>query len=364
MSNIKKITSVFATLFCMGQSAVANASFDSKEALSSTLDSGDSVFSKKDNAFTNADIGSEETHKKIFKSLPLTKNSGRLFLFNFHGTKTRPSENLQEGEKIYRRNVPDFRGLKNCGISNEQASMFYSRAQDFIRSKNETWKKEYDPDLSKYQISRDKMNKKLSGLINIVKHHAIDYYKCKSNVPKAEQIEKLRKYSYTLANGIDRLAEGLESTDLSDMDKNEINETIKKYNEDPKVKLVWYNKMDVIPLRNVIIKLGEAKIIHLYTKLLLKVIDEIENPENLLIDDLYQNPSDGKNENNMDIIKDKIINLILNDKSTVSKKLKEELSKIVLSPDSFFDKFNDYESYKPDTNLPRYNRIFNDYGIN
>ena len=120
--------------------------------------------------------------------------------------------------------------------------------------------------------------------------------------------------------------------------------------------MLWYNQTDACPLRNVIIKLGEAKIIHLYTKLFLKVIDEIENTDNLLNDDLYQTPSDGEIEKDPDVIKEKIMDFILDKDSAISKKLDVELSKMVLASDGFFDKFNDYENYKKENSSHKSNK--------
>lgn len=467
MSNIKKITSVFATLFCMGQSAVVNAS--TKEASVKPMSATNELlnFNKKDDGFLNPssvygvddklktqkqdekynvyttkemklsaktpdspvsatneiidfntmdddflnngtvyEVGdrlktkkqdeeynvnntndvelsslsteadesdvplynpiendsnavksdSNRVHKEIRKNYSLNKrikNPGRTFLFNFRGTDIRPTDNLLDGEKIYYPNVPDFDGLINCGITKDLARAFYDETQLCKCLKNETWKRQYGDNLA-WQTENKVLNNELNTLSAIVKEQAVNYYK--TSINRDENINRLRNYSSALGNGIDKLIEALENSDWSNEDKKEIDSTIKEYNENPKIKLLWYNKTDAFPLRNVIIKLGEAKIIHLYTKLLLKVIDEIENTDNLLIDDLYQHSSDGETEKNVDVIKDKIMQLILNKQSTVSKKLDEELSKMVLSSDGFFDKFNDYENYKKETNLNRSNK--------
>lgn len=361
MINVKKMTSVFATLFCMGQNAMvkASATVSIDNPSSSTLEDSNLNKNQMNADSSDAHKIDDRIHRRIVKSLPLSRDAGRVFLFNFHGAQNRPSMNLEEGEVIYSANVPDFKGLRNCGINYDQALMFYNEAQTCIRLKTEKWKKEYDSNIGEYQISKKLLEDKLSELISLVKRQAIDYYINYSKNTTNNQLQNLKKYSENLANSIEKFIDGLQNSDLSESDIAELNTTVKEYAENPSLKLMWYNKVDVFPLRNIIIKLGEAKIIHLYTKLLLKVIDNIDDSDHWLIDELSQTPSTVSNEKNINIGKDDVIGFILDDESTLSRKLNEELSKMIMAPDGFFDRFNNYENYMKNTQLPRYNRFFN-----
>ena len=271
--SIKKISSILAALIGVGGGGnVSNAADNNSSerfVVSTSSDSEtENVNSFKENRRPIRLI------RSLPSEMPKPGSKGGIFLANCNKYRSRPSKNLEDGELVSQPNVPDFNGLEKCGIDRTDISEFYKDMQKIIKLKDMYDKCSYDPaaEHNKFVGIKDQLVNSMNGLLNLVKLHA-EKYSSKGGKKKRTIIRNLYGYFCSLDRHICACIDSLTANpELSEVDKIEVYEAKQNYKEDPDMNILYFNNSNLIPLSSLVVKLGEAKIIHLYTGMLLLLL--------------------------------------------------------------------------------------------
>jgi len=195
-------------------------------------------------------------------------------------------------ERIYETSKPDFTFLLSCGLDESLISSFYNLQQDDLILKNNKQVLEYSNDSTLYREVSSKLDSNVDKLVKLIREQK-NKLLSGDKIVVEKNIKKLVEYYHILNNTIKKCIQSLRDKDLSDRARSEIDAAIKEYNENPRMKLWWYKGKDnLCPISNIVAKLGEAKLILLYTDLLLTSVGSSENPEGYYLDDESENEVD------------------------------------------------------------------------